>query len=74
MTVEEEHILVVPESVINQIGVIDGFETDVERFLPPILQSDQLSFQPRGQMETDPSYKQLIPYVILQWTDDAGST
>jgi len=66
----EEHILVVPESVIAQIGTIDGFEADVDRFLQPILSSDQLSFQPRGQMETDPSFKQLIPYVLLEWNDN----
>lgn len=74
MSAQEEHILVVPESVINAIGVIDGFESDVDRFLDPILKSDQLSFQPRSAMETDPSYKQLIPYVLLQWTDDDGMT
>ena len=72
MSVPEEHILVIPESVIQQIGVIDGFESDVDRFLIPILGSDQLSFQPRGAMETDPSYKQLIHYVLLEWTDGAG--
>ena len=71
-TPEEEHILVVPESEIDRIGRIDGFEADVDRFLQPILQSDQLTFQPRSQMETDPSFKQLIPYVLLEWTNDAG--
>jgi predicted NUDIX family phosphoesterase len=71
---QEEHILVIPESVINEIGKIEGFEADVDRFLDPILESDQLSFQPRSQMETDPSYKQLIPYVLLEWTDNDGVT
>ncbi len=69
----EEHILVIPESFIAGIGTIQGFESDVDRFLKPILNSDQLSFQPRSQMETDPSFKQLIPYVLLQWTDPAGA-
>lgn len=69
---QEEHILVVPEAVIQEIGTIEGFESDVDRFLKPILASDQLSFQPRGPMETDPSYKQLIPYVLMQWTDSDG--
>ncbi len=69
---QEEHILVVPEAVIQEIGTIEGFESDVDRFLKPILASDQLSFQPRGPMETDPSYKQLIPYVLMQWTDNDG--
>jgi predicted NUDIX family phosphoesterase len=66
----EEHILVVPASVIAELGSIDGFESDVDRFLTPILSSDQLSFQPRSQMETDPRFKQLIPYVLLEWRDD----
>lgn len=68
----EEHILVIPESFIEQIGTIEGFEADVDRFLKPILNSQQLSFQPRSQMENDPSFKQLIPYVLLQWTDPSG--
>ena len=68
----EEHILVIPESVIEAIGTIRGFEADVDRFLDPILSSDQLSFRPRSKMETDPSFKQLIPYVLLQWTDPNG--
>jgi len=72
-TVTEEQILVIPESVIANLGTIEGFESDVDRFLDPILQSDQLSFQPRSQMETDPSYKQLIPYVLLEWTDQGGT-
>ncbi|MCO8125326.1 phosphoesterase [Stieleria sp. TO1_6] len=69
MPQSEEHVLVIPASVIDSIGVIDGFESDVDRFLGPILQSDQLSYQPRSAMETDPRFKQLIPYVVLQWTD-----
>ncbi len=72
MSATEEHILVIPASVIDSIGSIDGFEPDVDRFLKPILASDQLSFRPRGQMETDPSFKQLIPYVLLEWTDKDG--
>jgi predicted NUDIX family phosphoesterase len=68
----DEQILVVPESVISEIGVIEGFCRDVDRFLGPILASDQLSFRPRGEMESDPSFKQLIPYVILRHTDAHG--
>ncbi|QEF97225.1 hypothetical protein Mal15_12630 [Stieleria maiorica] len=72
MATHEEHVLVIPASVIDAIGVIDGFESDVDRFLGPILESDQLSYRPRGAMEVDPSFKQLIPYVVLEWADDAG--
>tara|TARA_R110002049_G_scaffold2750_2_gene21525 strand:- start:332330 stop:332950 length:621 start_codon:yes stop_codon:yes gene_type:complete len=68
----EEHILVVPETVIHEIGAFEGFQPNVDRYLSPILSSGELSFEPRSQMETDPSFKQLIPYVLLQWTNDAG--
>lgn len=73
MSASEEHVLVVPASVIDAIGPLDGFESDSDKFLGPILSSDQLSYRPRSEMETDPSFKQLIPYVILQWTDESGA-
>jgi predicted NUDIX family phosphoesterase len=66
-TAQEEHILVIPAAVIHQIGPLEGFEPNVERFLGPILASDDLTFQPRSRMETDPGFKQLIPYVLLEW-------
>lgn len=68
----EEQILVVPTSVVDAIGTINGFSRDVDQFLKPILASEFLSFRPRGAMEADPSFKQLIPYVILQYKDSAG--
>ena len=72
MSETEEHVLVIPASFIDSIGSINGFEADVERFLNPILKSDLLSYQPRSAMEQDPSFKQLIPYVVLEWTNDSG--
>ncbi|MCM2370510.1 phosphoesterase [Aporhodopirellula aestuarii] len=65
----EEHVLVVPADLIASIGHLEGFEVDVDRFLVPILASDQLSYRPRAAMESDPSFKQLIPYVVMQWTN-----
>ena len=70
---QEEQILVIPASIIDAIGTIDGFTRDVDRFLKPILASDELSFQPRGAMEVNPSFKQLIPYILLEWTDRDGT-
>jgi len=68
----DEQILVIPTAVIDAIGTIDGFTSDVDRFLKPILASDKLSFRPRSEMESDPSFKQLIPYVLLQYKDSEG--
>ncbi|MEM9643446.1 MAG: phosphoesterase [Planctomycetota bacterium] len=69
----EEEILVIPASFIDSIGELNGFQRDVDRFLDPILASDQLTFGRRGDMETDPSFKQLIPYVVMQWSDENGT-
>ena len=72
MMTTEEQILVIPESVIQEVGAFEGFQPDVDRYLPALLGSDRLSFQPRSQMEEDPSFKQLIPYVVLEYTGDDG--
>jgi predicted NUDIX family phosphoesterase len=69
----DEQILVIPATVIDAIGQISGFSRDVDRFLKPILASDQITFGRRGDMELDPSYKQLIPYVVLEHTDASGN-
>ncbi|MDM4017065.1 phosphoesterase [Roseiconus lacunae] len=74
MPQQEEHVLVIPASVIDSIGAFEGFEADAERYLDQILCSEQLAYRPRGAMEVDPSFKQLIPYVVLQHTDDSGQT
>ncbi|MEM9587520.1 MAG: phosphoesterase [Planctomycetota bacterium] len=69
---EEEQILVVPEGVVNAIGAFEGFQRDVDRYLGAILSSSELSFQPRSAMETDPTFKQLIPYVLMEFLDLDG--
>lgn len=71
-TVQAEHVLVVPTALFHQIGHFQGFCDDVGRYLHPLLESDQISYQPRDAMEQDPSFKQLIPYVIFQFDDAEG--
>lgn len=65
----DEQVLVIPSDLIESIGHLEGFEVDVDRFLKPILASDRLSYRSRAAMELDPSFKQLIPYVVMQWRD-----
>ncbi len=71
-TVAEEQVLVVPTSLFRDLGYFQGFSTDIDRYLPRLVEGDHISYRPRGEMEEDPSYKQLIPYVLFRWTDDAG--
>ncbi len=71
--VAEEKILVVPTALFRELGYFQGFTTDVARYLPRLLEGNHLDYRPRGQMEEDPSFKQLIPYVIFRHTDASGA-
>jgi predicted NUDIX family phosphoesterase len=71
--VAEEQILVVPTSLFHDLGYFQGFSDDIERYLPRLLEGDHVEYRPRGEMEEDPSYKQLIPYMLFRWTGDDGT-
>ena len=70
--VAEERVLVVPTSRFHALGHFQGFSADMNRYLPALLEGDDLSYRPRGEMEQDPSFKQLIPYVLFRHVDAAG--
>jgi len=65
MAVADENVLVFPRSLFEQLGVFQGFSADVGRYLPAILDKKNNSFQPRAQAETNPNFKQIIPYVVV---------
>jgi predicted NUDIX family phosphoesterase len=65
MAVADENVLVFPRSLFEQLGVFQGFNTNVNRYLPAILDKKNNSFQPRAQAETNPAFKQIIPYVVV---------
>ncbi len=62
---EEEKVLVVERKVVEQVGMFQGLAFDVQRYLREIFVPGVPRFLPRSQVEKDPSYKQLIPYVIM---------
>lgn len=64
---QEEQILVIERKVLEQIGMFQGLVFDVERYLAKIFVQGVPRFMPRLQMEKDPVYKQLIPYVIMNY-------
>ncbi|MDP7015911.1 MAG: phosphoesterase [Pirellulaceae bacterium] len=70
--VETEHVLVVPAELLREVGYFQGFCADVDRYLSRMLQPEQISYRPRDEMEQDPSFKQLIPYVVFRYRDAAG--
>jgi predicted NUDIX family phosphoesterase len=65
MAVADEKVLVFPRSLFEQLGVFQGFSAEVDRYLPVILDKKNNSFQPRARAESDPNFKQIIPYVVV---------
>jgi predicted NUDIX family phosphoesterase len=65
MATADEKVLVFSRSLFEQLGVFQGFNPDVNRYLPVILDKKNNSFMPRAQAETNPAFKQIIPYVIV---------
>ena len=61
----EEQVLVVERKVIEQVGMFDGLAFDVNRYLERIFVPGVPRFMPRPLAEHDPSFKQIIPYVIM---------
>jgi predicted NUDIX family phosphoesterase len=71
-SVQTEHVLVVPTARFHALGHFQGFSTDAARYLKDLLQTEWMSYRPRPEMEQDPSFKQLIPYLIIE--HDEGET
>ena len=64
---QEEQVLVVERKVVEQVGIFNGLMFDVDRYLSEIFVQGVPRFMNRSQVEEDPSYKQLIPYVIMSY-------
>ena len=65
----DERVLVIPAEHFRAAGYFHGFRTADDAYRAALLAPGQYSFRPRSAVETDPSYKQLIPYVILRCGD-----
>lgn len=66
-----ERVLVVPTRVLHDAGLFQGFSPRAEHYLPLLLDPRHLCYLPRAAAETDPSFKQIIPYVVLKCRDRA---
>jgi len=65
MAIADENVLVFPRSLFEQLGVFQGFNPEVDRYLPAILDPKNNRFLARAQAETNPEFKQVIPYVVI---------
>lgn len=69
MTPSEEQVLVIPTQILQDAGLFQGVSRAVEHYQARLLDPTCFSFLPRSLAEDDPSFKQLIPYVVLRWRD-----
>ena len=61
----QEQVLVVPRTVYEELGPFHGLTADVDRYTQALFAPGVAQFMARDQAETNPAFKQIIPYVIL---------
>lgn len=66
----DERVLVVPGAELDRLGRFQGFSADADRYLSALLVPEFMDYRPRSQVEEDPSYKQIIPYVVFRSGDE----
>lgn len=70
--ISSERVLVVPAELLHRLGHFQGFTSEVDRYVSVLLDPAHASYRPRHEVENDPSFKQLIPYVLFCHDDGAG--
>jgi predicted NUDIX family phosphoesterase len=65
----DERVLVIPEAHFHRAGFFRGFRPADDEYRAALLSTATFSFRPRRDVETDPTVKQLIPYVVLRCGD-----
>ena len=60
-----ENVLVIKRSLFDEIGAFQGLSFEPEKYLKLILSRGNNFFIARPQAESDPAYKQIIPYALI---------
>lgn len=65
MAAVEEHVLVIPRRLFDELGAFQGLRTDTRPYVAALRDARNYQFLARASAEGDPSYKQIIPYFII---------
>src|SRR5213595_4348960 len=65
MNFPHENVLVIKRSLFDELGSFQGLNFEPEKYLKAILSRGSNFFIPRPQAESNPDYKQIIPYVLI---------
>lgn len=61
----EERVLCFERKLLEELGVFQGINLEIEKYLPVITASENILYRNRSEAEQDKRYKQLIPYVLI---------
>ncbi|MBU0515732.1 MAG: hypothetical protein KJ621_13265, partial [Proteobacteria bacterium] len=62
-----EQVLVFEAGILERRGGVQGFSPQVDRWLGAILSPGVSRWLPRAEVENDPNFKQIIPYLVLSF-------
>jgi predicted NUDIX family phosphoesterase len=62
----DESVLVIPAARLGAVGAFTGWRS-TDTAMTALLDPAHFAFRPRREVETDPAWKQLIPYCVLTY-------
>src|SRR4029434_913600 len=65
MNAPMENVLVIRRSLFDELGSFHGLNFEPEKYLTAILSRGSNFFIPRRDAESNPVYKQIIPYALI---------
>src|SRR6266513_6131092 len=69
MNFPQENVLVIKRSLFGERGTFQGLNFEPEKYLKAILSRGSNFFIPRSDAESNPAYKQIIPYALIAFHD-----
>ena len=69
MNFPHENVLVIKWSLFDELGSFQGLNFEPEKYLKAILSRGSNFFIPRSDAESNPAYKQIIPYALIAFQD-----
>jgi predicted NUDIX family phosphoesterase len=69
MSAPDENVLVIRRELFDQLGSFQGLNFEPRKYLDAFLSRGNNSFLSRSEAETNPAYKQIIPYALMAFED-----
>jgi predicted NUDIX family phosphoesterase len=70
MNTKQEKVLCFKAELLQKLGYFQGINFEVNKYLPVLTDPANIHYIDRDLAENDPTYKQLIPYVMIVASSD----